>query len=145
MAGCDGAHRCVSTLSHPVLGSRINSLILLSLSTQKLAGTPAYVAPEQIQIHPCPTSDQYALAVMVYEWLCGTLSFVGPELLALVSQHVHQPPANLCAQMTGLSLALEDAVLGALAKNPMQRFETVGEFALALAEASHLPPYWRVQ
>jgi serine/threonine protein kinase len=45
-----------------------NTLDTLS-SGQNMAGTPLYMAPEQIQRHPCPASDQYALAVMVYEWL----------------------------------------------------------------------------
>jgi serine/threonine protein kinase len=34
-------------------------------------GTLPYVAPEQIQGQPRPASDQYALGVVVYEWLCG--------------------------------------------------------------------------
>src|SRR6266516_762597 len=40
-------------------------------------GTLAYMAPELINGHPVPASDQYALAVMVYEWLCGHLPFEG--------------------------------------------------------------------
>ena len=42
-----------------------------SLSTQSAMGTLAYMAPEQIEGHPRAASDQYALAVVVYEWLCG--------------------------------------------------------------------------
>src|SRR5437763_10999667 len=41
------------------------------LSIQNPAGTPLYMAPEQIQGKPCAASDQYSLAVVVYEWLCG--------------------------------------------------------------------------
>lgn len=40
-------------------------------SSQEFAGTVAYAAPEQIQGHPRPASDQYALGVVVYEWLSG--------------------------------------------------------------------------
>src|SRR6266516_6067135 len=47
----------------------------LSQSEEKMAGTIAYMAPEQIQAHPRPASDQYALAVVVYEWLCGERPF----------------------------------------------------------------------
>src|SRR5437763_5263216 len=36
---------------------------------QQTAGTLAYVAPEQLQGHPTPASDQYALGVLVYKWL----------------------------------------------------------------------------
>ena len=44
----------------------------VSLQAQA-AGTPAYMSPEQSKGKPCPASDQYALAVMVYEWLAGRL------------------------------------------------------------------------
>src|SRR5437667_8637113 len=44
-------------------------------SAQGTAGTIAYMAPEQIEGHPRPASDQYALGVVVYDWLCGQLPF----------------------------------------------------------------------
>ena len=40
-------------------------------STQEVAGTVAYMAPEQIQGKPRPSSDQYSLGAVVYEWLSG--------------------------------------------------------------------------
>lgn len=46
-----------------------------SQSLQQTAGTLAYMAPEQIEGHPRPSSDQYALGVVVYKWLCGNLPF----------------------------------------------------------------------
>src|SRR5215472_6090192 len=42
-----------------------------SLSTQEAIGTLHYMAPEQIEGHARAASDQYALAVVAYEWLCG--------------------------------------------------------------------------
>jgi serine/threonine protein kinase len=42
-----------------------------SQPTEELAGTLAYMAPEQIRGHPRPESDQYSLAVVLYEWLSG--------------------------------------------------------------------------
>ncbi|HZR44344.1 MAG TPA: serine/threonine-protein kinase, partial [Ktedonobacteraceae bacterium] len=44
-------------------------------SSQDMLDTIAYMAPEQIRGRPEQASDQYALAVMVYEWLCGKLPF----------------------------------------------------------------------
>src|SRR2546425_11204278 len=44
---------------------------------QTVAGTVTYMAPEQLQGRPCPASDQYALAVVVYEWLSGDRLFSG--------------------------------------------------------------------
>jgi serine/threonine protein kinase len=54
---------------------------------QQTAGTLAYMAPEQLQGHPTPASDQYALGVLVYEWLAGERPFSGPmtELVMIQS------------------------------------------------------------
>ncbi len=45
--------------------------------TREAAGTLPYMAPEQLQGKPCAASDQYALGVVVYEWLCGERPFRG--------------------------------------------------------------------
>jgi eukaryotic-like serine/threonine-protein kinase len=42
-----------------------------SLTPQMILGTPYYMAPEQSQGQALPASDQYALGIMVYEWLTG--------------------------------------------------------------------------
>ena len=101
---------------------------------QDVAGTPLYMAPEQIQRDPCAASDQYALGVMVYEWLCGEPPFRGP-LFEILSQHVHKPPPSLCTRMKELPLAVEEAVMRTLAKDPQERFACVTDFALALGDA----------
>jgi serine/threonine protein kinase/DNA polymerase III delta prime subunit len=105
-----------------------------SLSTQSPAGTPLYMAPEQIQRHPCPASDQYALGVMVYEWITGEPPFRG-SLYEVFSQHLHEPPPSLRAHLPTLPPAVEDAIFGALAKDPGQRFACVTDFATVLEEA----------
>src|SRR5262249_16021550 len=46
-------------------------------SPQEWAGTFLYMAPEQFQGHAVFASDQYALAVLAYEWLCGMQPFQG--------------------------------------------------------------------
>src|SRR2546429_8474107 len=42
-------------------GIAIVQRTLDTMSGQNMAGTPLYMAPEQIQRHPCPASDQYSL------------------------------------------------------------------------------------
>src|SRR6202035_3695681 len=44
-----------------------------TMQLQISIGTPGYAAPEQYQGKARPASDQYALGVMVYEWLTGSL------------------------------------------------------------------------
>jgi serine/threonine protein kinase len=110
---------------------------MISLSTQNPAGTPCYMAPEQFRGKPCTASDQYALGIMVYEWLCGTTPFHGP-VFALYNQHLNITPPGLCGQVPALSTAVESVVLRALSKEPCDRFPNVQEFAFALEQAALL-------
>src|SRR6516165_12373718 len=66
------------------------------------------MAPEQIEGKPRRKSDQYALAVVVYEWLAGVRPFQGtvPEM---ISQHLHLPPPSLLDQVPTLLAAVEQA------------------------------------
>src|SRR5207248_4398447 len=63
-------------------------------STQDMAGTMAYMAPEQIQGKPRPASDQYSLGIVVYEWISGDRPFHG-SLSEMVGQHLSAPPPSL--------------------------------------------------
>src|SRR5205085_2635242 len=109
------------------------SLDSLSMSNPA-AGTPLYMAPEQIQRQPCAASDQYALGIMVYEWLAGEAPFRGP-LFEVFSHHLYQPPPSFCERLPDLPVAMEEAVFKALAKDPAQRFASVTDFASALEQA----------
>jgi len=104
--------------------------------TQDTTGTPAYMAPEQFQGKPRPASDQYALAVTVYEWLCGKRPFDG-DATALGYQHVHSTPPSLCIQQSAITPAIERVVFKALAKDPHHRFESVTAFADALEQVAY--------
>src|SRR5437763_1251272 len=59
---------------------------------QNIAGTVAYAAPEQWEGRPCPASDQYALGVLTYQWLCGELPFHGSSTEMAVQQRSVSPP-----------------------------------------------------
>src|SRR2546425_209706 len=63
-----------------------------SLSAQEAVGTLPYMAPEQIEGHPRAASDQYALGVVVYEWLCGARPFEGSVTEVMVQQLSMPPP-----------------------------------------------------
>jgi eukaryotic-like serine/threonine-protein kinase len=110
-----------------------------SLSTQEAIGTLAYMAPEQIEGHPRPASDQYALGVVVYEWLCGARPFEGSATEVMVQQ-LSVPPPPLHEKVATIPLGIEQVVLRALAKDPKERFASVHDFATALKQASHLTP-----
>src|SRR5713226_1577659 len=98
-------------------------------------GTILYAAPEQIRGRPRIASDQYALGVVVYEWLSGSCPFYG-SIEKIARQHTLSPPPPLREKVPTTSLAVEQVVLKALAKDPNERFESVQEFAKALERAS---------
>jgi serine/threonine protein kinase len=102
---------------------------------QQVVGTVAYIAPEQIQGKSHPASDQYALGVVVYEWLCGDPPFHG-SATEVALQHTLAPPAPLHDRLPSLLPQVEQVVMKALAKDPHQRFPRVQDFVLALKQAS---------
>lgn len=107
-----------------------------SQTAQPMAGTAAYMAPEQIEEFPRPASDQYALGIVVYEWLCGQRPFHG-TMLELVTKHCSVPPPPLRKHNPTLSPDVEQVVLRALEKEWQARFPTIREFARALNQAAH--------
>ena len=109
-----------------------------SLNTQKEAGSVPYMAPEQLQGKPRPASDQYALGIIVYEWLCGKRPFNG-AYWEIVSQHLSTPPPPFKKDLK-VSPEVEQVVMKALAKDPHQRFESVQAFANALEKTCRAKP-----
>ncbi|HET8853079.1 MAG TPA: serine/threonine-protein kinase, partial [Ktedonobacteraceae bacterium] len=110
-----------------------------SLSTQEAVGTLPYMAPEQIEGHPRAASDQYALGVVVYEWLCGARPFEG-SMAEVMVQHLTMPPPPLHEKVATIPREIEQVVLRALAKDAKERFTSVQDFAIALEQASQLVP-----
>jgi serine/threonine protein kinase len=101
-------------------------------------GTAPYTAPEQALGTPCAASDQYSLAVVVYEWLCGHTPFVGPTRDVLLQHRMVTPP-SLASQGRAVPQAVEQVMQIALAKDPADRFVSVRQFALALTWAMRQP------
>jgi predicted ATPase/serine/threonine protein kinase/DNA-binding CsgD family transcriptional regulator len=105
----------------------------LASQHQEVAESVIYMAPEQLMGKPRPASDQYALAVVTYEWLSGNPPFNG-SLQQITSQHLSTPPPPLPTDMPWISPAVESIIFKALAKDPQQRFASVQAFAGALEE-----------
>lgn len=98
----------------------------------RFAGTPAYASPEQASERPVDgRSDQYALAVIVFEMLTGRRPFVGRDAWALLDAHrLDDPPdpRDLAPELPGHAA---EALLRALGKDPNRRFANCQEFAAA--------------
>ena len=106
-----------------------------SLRTQDAIGTVSYMAPEQLQKKPRPASDQYALGIVVYEWLTGVLPFTGAPI-EVAMQHLTEEPPSLRNKLPALPAEIEQVVLRALEKDPQKRFESVREFAKVLEQTA---------
>ena len=65
--------------------------------TQTL-GTTVYMSPEQFIGKPSRASDQYSLAIIIYEWLSGSPPFDG-TMMEVAMQHLHAAPASLLGRV----------------------------------------------
>jgi len=106
-----------------------------SSSSRTIRGTPTAMAPEQWSSTPTFASDQYALAVMVYELLAGRPPFVG-GMEQLMYQHFSTqatPPSTFNPQVPP---EIDAVMLRALAKKPEDRYPSISAFAMAFEQAA---------
>jgi len=99
-----------------------------------LIGTPAYMAPEQLDGKPASAqSDLFGLGAVFYECATGQRAFVGPTITAIlkaVSEHHPASPETVNPEVPATLSAL---ILRLLAKNPSDRPATVAEVHAALS------------
>jgi serine/threonine-protein kinase len=104
--------------------------------TKGVAGTYAYMSPEQFNEQPqAPATDVYALGILAFEMIGGRPPFTGPactSFTAYCNAHTYERPPALSAFRLGLPAALEACIQKALAKDPRQRYPDAGAFAEAL-------------
>ena len=99
--------------------------------TGMVLGSLSYMAPEQINGHAVPASDQYSTGVLLYEALTGVLPFEAADNYGLIIQQVSATPTSPSEHVPTLPGGVDAVVLRALAKQPEERYPTVS----ALAEA----------
>jgi eukaryotic-like serine/threonine-protein kinase len=104
--------------------------------TGSIMGTAQYLSPEQAQGHAVTaSSDLYSIGVMLYEMLTGRLPFEGDSAVSVALKHLSEPPPPPSQLRPDLNPALETVVLGALTKDPAQRWQSAEDFAAALEAA----------
>lgn len=111
-----------------------------SVNLNSLFGTPMYVSPEQIQPGKDNAvrsyTDQWSLAIIVYEMLQGTPPFQGTNLPELTQRILTAKPAYIM----GVPEHVQKALQKALSKDPRQRFITCTEFYEALNQKKPFRP-----
>lgn len=104
---------------------------LSTMSRVEIAGTPAYMAPEQERGVVTPAADLYALGVCAYETLTGSLPFPSGGVM-LKAQKLYRPASEVKPGIT----AATDTVLGrALEPDPSVRWPSASSFVEALARS----------
>lgn len=108
-------------------------------TTTSILGTAAYFSPEQAQGQKVDIrTDIYAIGIVLFEMLTGKIPFTGDTAVAVAHQHIHAHPPAPSSINPKVSLALDQVVFTALAKDKADRFQTTAEFGreLRLAEAA---------
>ncbi len=107
--------------------------MLTTRASQSIRGTPTYMAPEQWEGRPVPATDQYALAVMLYELLTGRPPFRGTPMQMMYA-HVNVQPQAPSAFNPRLSAVIDSVIIRGLAKKPEERFPSIIAFAFAFRQ-----------
>ncbi len=97
-------------------------------------GTPTYMSPEQASASPevDGRSDMYSLGCVVYEMLTGAPPFVDGSSWKTLSRHVSEQVPPVRTLRPEVPLAIDEAVIRTLAKDPADRFRSMAEFGDAL-------------
>lgn len=108
--------------------------------TGTVAGTPAYMSPEQVEGKPVDgRSDIFSLGIVFYELLTCRKPFSGESAAELLSNIVNEEPASPRQIDSTIPDSINEIVLKSLAKEPGQRFQTSHSFLRALAGAGLRP------
>jgi serine/threonine protein kinase/formylglycine-generating enzyme required for sulfatase activity len=106
----------------------------------RVAGTSYYISPEQTIAHsPIDQSaDIYSLGVILYQLLTGQVPFEADTEGQVMDMHRSIMPRPLREIRPDIPQAIEDVVLKALSKRPLDRFQTATDFARAFRQAANL-------
>lgn len=100
--------------------------------TGQVAGTPAYMSPEQARGEAVDVrTDVYSLGIVLYEMLAGHVPFDGETTVSILLKQINQPPPPI----PELSPLIENVLNRALDKDASQRFQTPIEFAEAFRKS----------
>jgi eukaryotic-like serine/threonine-protein kinase len=105
-------------------------------ATAAVIGTAQYLSPEQARGEPVDArSDVYSTGCMLYELLTGQPPFQGDSPVAVAYQHVRENAPEPSSLNPAIPPALDSIVMKALAKNPLNRYQSAAEMREDLLRA----------
>lgn len=105
-----------------------------------ILGSVHYFSPEQASGQIADEkSDLYSVGVVLYEMLTGKVPFDGSTSEEVALAHVREEPLPPSSRQIGISPALDEITLHALAKNPSERYQSAAEMAAHLKKALYRP------
>jgi serine/threonine protein kinase/class 3 adenylate cyclase len=105
--------------------------------TGTIVGTPEYMAPEQAEMKPVsPSTDIYALGLLLYEMVTGVAAFSGDTPVAVALKQIREYPKRPREIMPQLSGAVDAVIMKCLQKDPAKRFRSIEALNLALVKAA---------
>jgi serine/threonine-protein kinase len=105
--------------------------------TAAVIGTAAYLSPEQARgEHVDARSDIYSTGCLLYELVTGTPPFTGDSPVAVAYQHVREDPTPPSAYDDTMPAQVDAVVLKAMAKNPVNRYQSADEMREDLLRAA---------
>src|ERR1051326_2351109 len=114
-------------------------------STVTVVGTPAYMAPEQLEGKPVTaTADIYAFGVLLYEMVVGRRPFVGGSPIALALEKIRKKPPHASDFVPALPLAWSEVIRRCLEPNPEHRFAAIGDALHPLEKTVNRRPLIRL-
>lgn len=124
------------------------------------AGTPDYIAPEQIEDHPGDArTDLYALGIILYELLAGQPPFRGQDIEDLLHQHLYAAVPRLDHVRADVSAQLATVIATCMQRDPNRRYADIRIFQYDLTHLDQVevrsldrltakpprPPFWKTQ
>lgn len=101
--------------------------------TGTIAGTPAYMAPEQLELKAMgPQTDIYSLGLLLYEMVTGAPAFGGETPIAIALKQIRELPRRPSEIVAALPAGTDAIILKCLRKDPSKRFQSVDELDAAL-------------